>query len=157
MLLNFNTNNCLSFKDGFEFSMEAAKLKNLKTSNVFSHQNQAILSTAVIYGANASGKSNFIKSFSFMKWLVLSSMHIDSMKNYQHSSFALNTLNQKKPTKFEIEIILDKVKYLYGFIIDKKADIIEEWLHKKNLIAHAREVSVFKRKKEEYVIKDIDL
>ena len=61
MLINFRVENFKSYKDLKEFSMEATKLKNLKESNTFDINNTSLLKSAVIYGANASGKSSLLE------------------------------------------------------------------------------------------------
>ena len=145
MLLNLNVDNFRSFKNGFEFSMEATKLKNLRESNIATVENIELLYSSILYGANASGKSNFIKSFAKMKAVLKNSTSIERAKQYPHEPFLLNTYTKELPTKYEIEIILDKTKYRYGFEIAKDAKIQKEWLFYKNLKPYAQEVKLFDR------------
>ena len=91
MLVNFRVENFKSFKDLTEFSMEATKLKNLKDSNTFEINNISLLKSAVIYGANASGKSNLLKAMSRMRQIILNSSNLQHMKEYSHESFLLNS------------------------------------------------------------------
>ena len=148
MLVNFRVENFKSFKDLTEFSMESTKLKNLKDSNTFDINNISLLKSAVIYGANASGKSNFLKAMIRMRQIILNSTNIQQMKNYPHDAFLLNSSTKDKGTMYEMEFIIDTVLYRYGFEIDKNATIIEEWLYHKKIEAKAREVKLFYRKKQ---------
>ncbi len=145
MLLSLNVDNFRSFKNGFEFSMEATKLKNLKSSNLCSVGTIELLYSSVLYGANASGKSNFIKSFAKMKAIIKNSTSIEKSKQYPHEPFLLNTSTKEQPTKYEIEIIIEQTKYRYGFVIAKDAKIAKEWLFYKNLKPYAQEVELFSR------------
>ena len=132
MLITLSSSNFRSFKDTTVFSMEATKLKNLKESNVFNVGNIELLSSAVVFGANASGKSNFIKAFEKMKNIIKNNSDLQKIKHYPHESFLLDLSTKESSTKFEIEVIIDKIKYKYGFIISKNAKIEKEWLHSKN-------------------------
>ncbi len=142
MLVNLKIDNFCSFKNGFEFSMEATKLKE---SNFTTVENIELLYSSVLYGANASGKSNFIKSFAKMRAIIKQCTNIEKTKIYPHEPFILNTHTKELPTRFEIEIILDKIKYRYGFEISKNAKINKEWLFYKNLKPYAKEVKLFNR------------
>ncbi|MFA6761225.1 MAG: ATP-binding protein [Sulfuricurvum sp.] len=126
--------------------MEATKLKNLKDENVFTVGNMELLTSAVIYGANASGKSNFIKAFGKMKNIIKNNSDLQKIKHYPHEPFLLDLDTKESPTKFEIEIIIDEVRYRYGFIISQTAQIEKEWLYSKNLKAYAKEAELFSRK-----------
>jgi AAA15 family ATPase/GTPase len=145
MLLSLTVDNFRSFKSGFEFSMEATKLKNLKDTNVCKKGNIELLYSSVLYGANASGKSNFIKSFTKMKAIIKNSSSIEKSKHYPHEPFLLNTHTKELPTKYEIEIIIDETRYRYGFVIAKDGKIQKEWLFYKNLKPYAQEVVLFDR------------
>ena len=64
MLVRFKVKNFLSFRDEAEFSMMAADVESHQ-DHVIAHEcstEKRILKTGVIYGANASGKSNFVKA-----------------------------------------------------------------------------------------------
>jgi len=149
MLVNFRVENFKSFKDMTEFSMEATRLKNLRDSNTFDVNNVSLLKSAVVYGANASGKSNLLKAMIRMKQIILNSTNISYMKQYPHETFLLSTQTENKETMYEIEFILDTILYRYGFEIDNNAIIIEEWLFSKKIEARAREIKLFYRKKQE--------
>ncbi|MDM8526500.1 AAA family ATPase, partial [Desulfococcaceae bacterium HSG8] len=75
MLIEFSIENYLSFKDRMTFTMVAASMKKKHTrTNVFPvSKNLSLLKSALIYGANASGKSNLFKAMAFMKYFVCNS------------------------------------------------------------------------------------
>jgi len=152
MLVNFKVENFKSFKDLTEFSMEATKLKNLKDSNTFDINNVSLLKSAVVYGANASGKSNLLKAMMRMKQIILNSTNIQHMKKYPHESFLLNSNTEHKETIYEMEFIIDTILYRYGFEIDNDATIIEEWLFYKKIEVRARETKLFYRKKQDITL-----
>ena len=65
MLLEFTVGNFLSFKDKKTFSLEAGSISEHK-NNIIKEGKFKVLRSAVVYGANSSGKSNFIKALGFM-------------------------------------------------------------------------------------------
>jgi AAA15 family ATPase/GTPase len=60
MLLEFSVSNYLSFKHKATLSMLATSIKEHVDTNIFSTERYDLLKGAVIYGANASGKSNMV-------------------------------------------------------------------------------------------------
>ena len=96
MLITLTSSNFRSFKDTTVFSMEATKLKNLKESNVFNVGNIELLSSAVVFGANASGKSNFIKLFDKMKNIIKNN---SEKKRYELKLIFFHTIYTNKQNK----------------------------------------------------------
>ncbi len=83
---------------------------------------------AVIYGANASGKSNLIFALATMRNMVLLSMAMpDAARAEQHTPFRLDRATSGEPTQLEVTILLDGVRYQYGFSYDAQR-IHDEWL-----------------------------
>lgn len=148
MLVNFRVENFKSYKDLSEFSMEATKLKNLKESNTFTVSNLSLLTSAVIYGANASGKSSILDALKLMKAIIKNSVDIDKSKHYIANPFLLSKETEKKETTFEIEFIIGAVIYRYGFKINIDSIISKEWLYHKNLKPRARYTSLFDRNED---------
>ncbi|MEO8400160.1 MAG: AAA family ATPase, partial [Ignavibacteriaceae bacterium] len=82
MISKFTVSNFLSFKDSNSISFDAAALKdpNERIYQTPSLENSyKLLKSISIYGSNSSGKSNFLKAFSFMKYWVINSFN-DSNK-----------------------------------------------------------------------------
>ena len=129
MLIRFNFKNFKSFKDENCLDMEATSLKEHEY-NVAKINNMEILKVSAIYGANASGKTNVLQAFSYMKNKILVSddskvnSSIDEENIY---SFMIND----KPISLEVEILAKNNKiYKYGFDI-LKDKIVAEWLYEK--------------------------
>ena len=79
MIIQFSVSNYLSFKELSTLSLLTTNLKEAAIADTDSMTEMgdaipAILHGAAIYGANASGKSNYAKAFSTFKWLVVNSM-----------------------------------------------------------------------------------
>ncbi|MGL5069090.1 MAG: AAA family ATPase [Sarcina sp.] len=151
MLVNFTFENVYSFKDENFFSMECTTDKNFEKVNTFesTHKNIKLLKSGLIYGANASGKSNFIKSLKFMKSSVLYSVMPFGGVNLNRA-FTFISNGQNKESRYEIEFIIEEIKYRYGFTI-LKGKVMSEWLYK----TKEREVNLFNRTSPDY--NDIEL
>ena len=146
MLIEFNVENFLSFKDLTTLSMVGAKsFKEHKESHTIEIDNKiSLLKSAIIYGNNASGKSNLLEAMGFMKATVLNSFRDALMENEERKfpleKFALNTKTENESSFFEILFIQNNIKYRYGFEIDSDK-IIAEWLFHTT----SKEVYLFKR------------
>jgi AAA15 family ATPase/GTPase len=130
MLIEFRVKNFRSFKDEQSLSMLPSSDDSLP-GNVFhlpSRKDDRVLNSTAIYGANASGKSNFIIALSLLKNLVVQShLHQKGMMlNYQ--PFRFDRESALQPTVFDIEFIKDGVRYDYHLAFDSK-EIAEESLH----------------------------
>jgi AAA15 family ATPase/GTPase len=128
MLIEFSVANFLSFKEQVTFSMVASSDDALEDSNVFAEGRKRLLKSAVVYGANASGKSNLLNAMSFMRHMVLSSSK-DTQANEEIdiAPFMLSADCEGKPSFFEIIFFHNKLTYRYGFEADRKK-IHSEWL-----------------------------
>jgi AAA15 family ATPase/GTPase len=97
--------------------------------NSFKIRKYELLNSAIIYGANASGKSNLLKAMSFMGMLVLNkSKVIQSTDTLPHEPFRLNIETENSSTSFEIVFFINEIKYRYGFELDKST-VYSEWLY----------------------------
>jgi uncharacterized protein len=99
--------------------------------NTFEYKKYKLLKSAVIYGRNASGKSNLLNALSSMRDIILHSTEEEPNYMINVDCFLLNEKGCKSPTIFEIEFISNGVIYKYGFkILDR--EIYSEWLYKKD-------------------------
>ena len=87
----------------------------------------SLLKSAVIYGANASGKSNLINAIFFACELVADSKNFKIDKNINRTPFLLNKKNKTEPSKFEFTFIKNNVRYVYGFSCNENG-FVEEYL-----------------------------
>lgn len=126
MLLQFSVNNFRSIKDTVTFSMATA---SKDSNNFFSVRKYDLLHSAVIYGANASGKSNLLRAMAFMGKIVLNKTKvIQSTDTLPHDPFRLNTSTKDASSSFEIVFFIDEIKYRYGFELDNTT-VYSEWLY----------------------------
>lgn len=96
-------------------------------SNVAERGKYQYFRTAVIYGANSSGKSNLVRGLAAMRYLVSSSVKINDAESLSYEPFLLSSDKAKEPTLYELDFLIDGVHYRYGFSnTDRK--ICEEWL-----------------------------
>lgn len=142
MIVRYSVANFLSFNEQIEFSMipGAARKHAHHVVRDEAWDGINILKSAVIYGANASGKSNLIKSLAFMKQLILKGTRPNHKIDY--SCFKFDTRCRQKPTRFEIEIKVRDSYYSYGFEITR-AEVVSEWLY---AVRKERNKMIFKRK-----------
>jgi len=128
MLIEFSVANVLSFKDRVTFSMVASNDDALQESNVFAWGKKRLVKSAVVYGANASGKSNLLSAMGFMRHMVLTSSK-DTQVNEEIDvdAFKLSTECEGKPSFFETVFIQNGKTYRYGFEVDRQR-VHSEWL-----------------------------
>jgi len=148
MLVEFRVKNFRSIRDEQVLSLVASKGKEL-SENITQISNFEILKSAVIYGANSSGKSNFIKAFEFMQNALIApfiSIHKDEIINYE--PFRLNELSESEPTMVEMTFFTKGVRYRYGFEINAK-EVLSEWLF---YVPRKQEIPLFIRERDEFQI-----
>jgi len=147
MLIRFTLSNFLSFKNKVSFSMIPGTYRNRKEHKNSKVKGVSTLKTSVIYGANASGKSNLVKAIAFGRFMVLRGFPSDSYIDY--SPYRLDTESLKGDSMLEYEIQAGGKNYAYGFVFNKK-DIVEEWLCE---ITTSAQTVIFSRdnKNREYV------
>ena len=128
MIIRFHVSNFLSFNDEIEFSMIPSKTQQHDGHIVTGEGRYGIdiLKAAVIYGPNASGKSNLIKAMSFAKNLILEGTKARAA--ISRKPFKLDRSCSEKPTKFEFEFKQNSHNYVYGLELDSRR-IYSEWLY----------------------------
>ena len=131
MLISFSVENFFSFKEEAVLSLVAGNGKEMRDSHVFTPElkNEVktfdLLRSAVIYGPNAGGKSNFFKALAIMAKIVN-----ESNKGFEILPllpFVLNEKTEKAPSIFEVIMVIGKVRYQYGFSATSER-IHAEWL-----------------------------
>ena len=130
-LLEFSVANNRSINEQCTFSMIGIGISDMPTNNIVKLGSNKVLKSAVIYGANSSGKSNIIKSISKMKRIILSSVKLNDDDELDYEPFLLSE-NIDKPSHFEVMFINNKYKYRYGFQFNLKK-ITSEWLYRATL------------------------
>jgi AAA15 family ATPase/GTPase len=104
MLARISVQNFLSFDDPVEFSMIASK-ENQHVQRVAEGSGlpARILQAAGIWGANASGKSNFVRIFNYVQFLVVHGTRTDRPTG--RIPFKLRSAAANEPSIFEFDII----------------------------------------------------
>jgi len=132
MLVEFRVKNFRSIRDEQVLSLAGSKDKTLLDTHAVNTDVPAIpfiLRSAVIYGANASGKSNLIKALQYMRGVVLeSATMIQPGQTFGVQPFRLDNSSANKPTEFEITFLLGKVRYQYGFSMTSERIVSEHLL-----------------------------
>lgn len=126
MLKKFIVENFSSFQIENTLDLTAGQTE-VNPEHIVKFNKVKILKSAILYGANASGKSNLIKAIDYASKIILTSLdNVDRYKKY----FRLDKESSLKPTKFEFELEIDSKFFTYGFssILSNK-EIVEEWLY----------------------------
>lgn len=155
MIIEFSVSNYRSIKTEQTLSMMAENSKN-KEDNTFevtftNGSKLRLLRSAIIYGANASGKSNVLKAFYCMRKMISLSriLSIDEpIKEYEPFIFDKNS--KLNPTFFSITFIEQFVKYRYDFSFNEK-EILSEKL---DSYPKGQPANLFQRIKSESTIQD---
>ncbi|PKQ64006.1 ATP-binding protein [Labilibaculum filiforme] len=126
MLVNFSVKNFRSIKDKVTLSFEAAKSDNLEDYYIIEpKEGVRLLKLGLIYGANASGKTNVLKALDFLRDLILEPVDkkTDTI-NVSPFLFSSNTPNEN--TILSIEFFQEGIKYLYDLEVNKNTVVSEE-------------------------------
>ncbi|MFT5832634.1 MAG: AAA15 family ATPase/GTPase, partial [Cognaticolwellia sp.] len=150
MILEFSVTNYKSFKDKTTFSMVADSSDKTQEQNCFEIGKTTLLKSAVIYGANASGKSNFMEAFGTMKNVITNSATYSSVNensmNTQYFPFEFDESSLSEPTVLELYFLIDGIKYHYSFSYNEN-EIIDEFLY---YYPNTKQSLLFKRNYDNY-------
>ncbi|PUE06056.1 phage resistance protein [Limnohabitans sp. T6-5] len=132
MLVEFRIKNFRSLRDEQVLSLVASTDKSLLDTHALDTGLKAaphLLKSAVVYGANASGKSNLIKALQYMRGVVLESAALQPGQTFDRlQPFKLDTTSGSLQTAFEVTFILDGVRYQYGFAMNAQRIVSEQLL-----------------------------
>ena len=118
MLIDYRFSNFRSFRQMTSLSMIAGRQTTLN-ENLIREYGLRILPSAVIYGANASGKSNIIMSLAVMKDVVLSGSVEANLANLKHLELCPFAFQKpEKPMKFEVDFVYGGKRLEFGFEIE---------------------------------------
>jgi len=126
MVSEFKVKNYLSFKNEQVLSFEATADKYLQEYHCIDvNPDEKILRVALIYGANASGKSNLLLAIDFMREISLKAKNRNEKTGF--IPFSFDKITKQEPGFFEISLYLKGVKYIYSILLDENI-IYEEKL-----------------------------
>ena len=131
MLLEFRVKNYRSIRDEQKLSLIASADKEMVDSHLMPTGLKTlgkVVRSAVVYGPNASGKSNLLVALAFMRAVVAESATvIQAGQQYPVQPFQLDAQTSKEPSEFEITFAEDGVRYQYGFSLLPEY-VVNEWL-----------------------------
>ncbi|MEI6141496.1 MAG: ATP-binding protein [Mariniphaga sp.] len=157
MLIEFSVGNYLSIKNTVTFSMLASnsvkELENINEglNNIFfdKAEKSKFLKSAVIYGANGSGKSNLLSALGFFrKFVLVSSNDRQAEDEISTIPFLLSTEAEHSPSSFEMVFMIGTARFRYGFEVTKK-HVTSEWLFGFDTNISNKESSYFTRENQE--------
>lgn len=138
MLLEFKCSNHRSIKEEVSFSMIAGS-DNTSEELLKEYGNFRVLRSAVIYGANGSGKSNFISALLFMCDLVSNSINYQPGQGVFQARHKLSA--EDSSSRYSIQFVRNDIRYAYGFSV-KQNLIQDEYLY---YFPKGRQVKIFER------------
>lgn len=138
MLLEFKCKNHKSIKNEVCFSLLASK-DTFNAEQLYSFNDLKVLKSAVIYGANGSGKSNFIDALLFMKSLVANSINYQPGMGINYLPHKLNGMGSK--SSYSIQFVKGGIRYAYGFSIQQML-VEDEYLY---FFPNGRQAKIFDR------------
>lgn len=129
MLIRFTVENFRSFKNESTLSLIPGKSRSFPKHIVGlkGNHNIDVLKSALLYGANASGKSNLVRAVDFARRVVVEGLL--PKKRFNTEPYRLNDESLGGPSHFEFEFVVEDDAYAYGFILDQTR-VHEEWLYK---------------------------
>lgn len=128
MLMSFSVENFRSICKEQKLSFVSDKATELENNacSITDNNKIRLLKSCVIYGANASGKSNLLKALATMKNIVTSNRAVNS--ELPVVPFSLDPATKDEPSLFEINVCISGDRFQYGFSCTKEK-IINEWLY----------------------------
>ena len=129
--------------------MVATSLKEPKVENnpvtAVGDTGIGLLSSAAVFGANASGKSNIIKAFRFFKDFTVNSFgNAKAGRSAGIENFRLNSESIAEPSSFELIFLCNENRYRYGFEVFNSS-VSMEWLYCKSIRKRSKEIELFFR------------
>jgi uncharacterized protein len=121
MLIDFTVENFRSYCTARRFSLSASSSAELPQNVISPHPGHRLLPVAVLYGANASGKTNLLMAMSLLGDLMEAPTSRPLLADFPaFQPFALDKTAQKKPTRFCITFLVDELIYRYEIAFRQK-------------------------------------
>ena len=124
MIVNFSIQNFGSIKDKQTLSFEADLSNHLENTYVVHTAGKRLLKLALIYGANASGKTTVLKALDFLRDLVLNPKE-KKTEILHFDPFLFDAQTPLQPTELSIEFVHEEVCYQYEITFTRQAIISE--------------------------------
>ena len=149
MILRFACSNYCSLRDQQVLNLTASSLEDYSRGLIEcpASPSGTALPAVLIYGTNASGKSNFISAMDMMRILVLYSYtNWQPDKELSYHPFLLDDANSNAPSHFDADFAIEGVRYHYGFEVTNIA-FESEWLY---AIPNSRDRLLFEREGNQF-------
>jgi len=122
MIQEIKIKNFLSFRDEVRLSFVASADTLAEDCQVVTLHDDArtrLLRLGVVYGYNASGKSNLLNAFEFLRtfWMTAPS---SADKGTRVHPFRLDAISASEASRFELTFFVDHTKYNYLLELDEK-------------------------------------
>ena len=128
MIQEIKIKNFRSFKDEVVFSFEASKDPSFEDSYVVTMKDGVrLLRFAAVFGANASGKSNLLEAFDFLRHFWKRKPK-DADESTDVEPFLLDSETSREPSLFYLKFYVGETRYAYKLKIDASA-VYEEQLN----------------------------
>ena len=151
MLIGFSVSNYKSFNETQSISLLASKVSRHK-EHVSLVGNRRLLKSALVFGANAGGKSNLIKAVHFSRNIVLGGLE---KVNLNKKHFRIEKEMYSQPGVFEYRIITNGTEYSYGLAVSyAEHEIIAEWLVR--IDSNGKEIYIYNREVDEEGISHVN-
>ena len=144
MIINFSVENFSSIKDRVTLSFEATRSDYLEEYYIVEpKKGLRLLKLGLIYGPNASGKTNILKALTFLRSLVAEPFG-KKTDAFRFEPFLFDRETPHRNTRFSIEFIQNGVKYLYNVELNRKAIVHEElfFYNPKKALVYERETNM---------------
>lgn len=145
MLVRLTVENYKSFGPPQTFSMQAAAGRNELPGNLVATPTMDLIKTAAIYGHNASGKTNLLDVFYALGAIIIGSARGGIPERVPRiEPFRLDPENHNRPSRFEVELLLDDelVEYTLLTRVDR---IVSESLRVKSTKPRSKWKALFTR------------
>ena len=150
LMKGFSVGNFKSFNDLQSISFATSKITKHPT-HIYKTKKGKYLKSAIVFGANASGKSNLIKAISFSRDIILKGLN---NVNISGNHFRINEKSYNEPAIFQYDFIMDNQEYLYGFTLSYARGVIEnEWLIRVN---ESNEFRIFERSLNDQSLSEVE-
>ncbi len=149
-LLSFTARNVRSYWDEVNLSLLGTRLSEADVVREMTVAGSpapvSVLPVAGIFGANASGKSTMLRAMADMRRIVLGSFRRgDRETRLPRHSFILRSEGPERPSRFAVDLILDGVRWQYGFDVDDHRVLDEHAYY----YPRGRQALVFRRNRDD--------
>jgi AAA15 family ATPase/GTPase len=156
MVLEIKLNNFFSINEEVILDLRAGNIKTQKskslTDNIFKYKEDDVLKTVALYGANASGKSNILKTIMFCNAMVFESHQNNQNSIFNFKKFKFNGY-KNKPSSYSIRFVINEIEYYYSFSLNRTEILTESLFYYpkgKKAKIFVRDENSGKTKREKY-------